>query len=179
MCGPGGVGKGTITAGLVRELGSVKLSRSWTTRPRRVGESEDAYVFVSRLEFLRAVDDGKFLEWAEYLGNLYGTPAPDPSDGDDLILEIDLQGAQTIKENYPESLVIAIEPPSLGELGVRMRRRGDSEDHVADRLAIAEREIAIARGLADQVVVNEDPGQAVSAVASIISRERSLRRPLT
>ncbi len=133
-------------------------------------------MFVSRLEFLRAVDQGKFLEWAEYLGNLYGTPAPDPLDQDDLILEIDLQGAKSIKENYPSSLVIAIEPPSLGELASRMRSRGDSDDHVTHRLAIAEEEISLARNLADEVVVNADSRAAVLTVAKIISRERAARR---
>lgn len=154
----------------------MKLSRSWTTRPRRVGESHDAYVFVSRLEFLRAIDEGKFLEWAEYLGNLYGTPAPDPADQDDLILEIDLQGAKSIKENYPSSLVIAIEPPSLKELELRMRSRGDSDDHVSHRLAIAEQEIGLARRLADEVVVNDDWRSAVVAIAKIITQERAARR---
>ena len=101
------MGKGTIVDALVRRDPGLWLSRSWTTRERRRGEAHDAYVFVSSEAFEKHITDGGFLEWTEFLGNYYGTPRPDLLDGDaDIVLEIELDGAQQVKRQYPEAILI-------------------------------------------------------------------------
>src|SRR5581483_682208 len=89
-----------------------RLSRSWTTRARRPGEPADAYVFVDRPRFEARAASGAFFEWAEFLGNLYGTPLPDPDAPGDLLLEIDLQGARQVRRQRPDATLILLAPPS-------------------------------------------------------------------
>ena len=86
VSGPGGAGKGTIVDELIRRDGTLWLSRSWTTRTQRVGEPDDAYVFATREDFESRIAQGGFLEWTEFLGNLYGSPMPNVSDGVDIVL---------------------------------------------------------------------------------------------
>ena len=148
------------------------LSRSWTTRRRREGEAEDAYVFVDRAEFEAARDRGQFLEWAEVFGHLYGTPVPSPPPGRDLLLEIDVQGAAQVKHRCPEAVVILVAPPSRRHQEERLRRRGDGQSDILRRMAKADEEELAARGLADHVVVNDDLGLAIADVAGIVSAHR-------
>jgi guanylate kinase len=155
------------------------ISRSWTTRARRPGESSDAYVFVDRSTFERHVDESGFLEWAELEANgqLYGTPWPDAPPGADVVLEIDVQGAAQVRERHPDAVVVLVVPPSREELAARMRKRGDDEEAIASRLAIAGQEEAQGRRLADHVVVNDDLERAVEELAGILKRSRRSAPP--
>lgn len=173
VSGPGGVGKGTVVDRLVERDPQLWLSRSWTTRPRRTGEAEDAYWFVDRATFEAAVDAGGFLEWAEFNGNLYGTPWPSPPPHRDVLLEIELQGAKQVKGRHPEAVLVLLVPPSIEVQAERMRRRGDSDDHIRARLEIGAREEAEGRLIADHVVVNDDLERAVAEVAGILDSHRT------
>jgi guanylate kinase len=172
--GAGGVGKGTLARRLVASDPHLTLSRSWTTRSRRPDDGPDAYTYVDRETFEDRVRAGGFLEHAEFLGNLYGTPMPNAEDTDrDLVLEIDVQGAEAIKSRHPDSLVILILAPDRATQTERMRARGDSEDHVQRRLEMAPDEERRLRRIADAVVVNDDLDKAVRAVAGILAGRRS------
>jgi guanylate kinase len=151
---------------------SLWLSRSWTTRGRRPSEPEDAYVWVTPEAFRRRVAAGGFLEWAEYLGNLYGTPVPDPPAGSDVLLEIDLQGAEQILDLSPDAVVVLLLPPSEEVQRARLVARGDPEDHVRRRLEKGREEVERGRKIASYVVVNGDLDQAVEDLAGIVSEIR-------
>lgn len=144
------------------------LSRSWTTRERRPGESPDAYVFVDRDTFERRIEADGFLEWTDFLGNYYGTPTPDPPPGADVVLEIELDGAQQVRKRHPDAIVIFVMPPSREEQERRLRGRGDPEEKVAKRLRKADEEEPIGLALADHVIVNDDLDRAVSELLAVI-----------
>jgi guanylate kinase len=175
VSGPGGVGKGTIVDALVQRDDRLWLSRSWTTRDQRPGESDDAYVFSSLEDFERRIGDGGFLEWTEFLGNYYGTPRPeqlDDPDSPDIVLEIEVDGAQQVKEQYPEAILIFVLPPSREEQERRLRGRGDPDDKVHARLRKAEKEEPIGRSIADHIVVNDEFDQTLDDMMAIIDEER-------
>lgn len=169
------MGKGTIVDALVQRDPGLWLSRSWTTRPRRPGEREDAYVFTTSETFEQRITQGGFLEWTEFLGNYYGTPRPDQLDdpeAPDIVLEIELDGAQQVKQQYPEAVLIFVLPPSREEQERRLRGRGDPGDKVQARLRKAEIEERIGRQEADYVVVNDDLERTIDEMLTIIDRER-------
>lgn len=173
VIGSGGVGKGTIVSRLVERDPKLWLSRSWTTRPRRPGEPEDAYTFVTPEQFAAKADAGWFLEHASIAGYRYGTPPPEPPPDHDLLFEIDVQGAAHVREAHPDAVLILIVPPSHEALAERMRRRGDPPERIAARLAIADSEEAWGRANADAIVVNDDLDGAVAEVAGIVSSRRA------
>jgi guanylate kinase len=173
IIGPGGVGKGTLVSRVVDRDPKLWLSRSWTTRPKRPSEPDDAYTFVDRATFEAAAADGRFLEWDEHFGNLYGTPMPDPPPGEDVVLEIDINGARQVRERNPNAIVMLIEPPSRDALETRLVARGDRPVDVAARLARADMEVQQGRQLADAIVVNDDIDRAVDEVTGILDRYRN------
>jgi guanylate kinase len=175
VSGPGGVGKGTIVDALVERDPDLWLSRSWTTRERRPGEDAAAYNFVTFDEFEDRITAGGFLEWTEFLGNYYGTPRPDMigrDDSPDIVLEIEVDGAQQVKQHYPEAVLIFVLPPSREEQERRLRGRGDPDDKVHARLRKAEKEEPIGRAIADYTVVNDELERTVGEMAAIVARER-------
>ena len=157
---------------LVARDPSLWLSRSWTTRARRPGEAEDAYRFATRDEFDAEVARGGFLEWAEFLGNAYGTPWPDPPAGKDVVLEIDVQGAAQVIGREPTAMLLFLVPPSDAELRRRLVGRGDAPEKVAERLDVAASELAEARGLGAIEVVNDDLDVALDEVQRHIRSAR-------
>jgi guanylate kinase len=173
VSGPGGVGKGTIVDALVRRDPRLWLSRSWTTRERRPSEADDAYVFTDTEAFERRIADGGFLEWTEFLGNYYGSPTPEPVGTQDVVLEIEVDGAQQVKRLYPDALLLFVIPPSRAEQERRLRGRGDPGDKVLARLKKAEIEEPIGRALADHIVVNDDLEDTIDEMLRIIESARS------
>ena len=174
--GPGGVGKGTLARCLVEEDGHLWLSRSWTTRERRASEVGDEYHFVDRTTFDEAITRDTFLEWAEFHGNLYGTPRLSAPDGEDVLLEIEVQGAEQVLAQRPDAAVFLILPPSMERLEEGLRTRGDDEAHVVDRLSSAPFELERGHELASYVVVNDDLERATKEILSILEELRRLRR---
>ena len=174
ISGPGGVGKGTLVAELLRTDDRLWLSRSWTTRAQRPGEAADAYHFVDRPTFERHVEADGFLEWTEFLDYLQGSPLPEPPVGSDVLFEIDVQGARNIRSLYPDALLVFVDAPDRAAQEARLRGRGDDEERVRQRLAKAEEEVAAAAELDGVVhVVNDDLDEACSQVRLLIDRHRS------
>ena len=172
VSGPGGAGKGTVIERLVASDSRLRLSRSWTTRPRRPGEPEGAYTFVDEETFCRHVDEGGFLEWAKVLDHYYGTPVPVPDEGRDLVLEIDVQGAKQVLARAKDVVCVLLDAPSRAVQEERLRGRGDSEQHVQARLALGEREMAEGRTFANAVVINDNIEQATHELAAIVEASR-------
>jgi guanylate kinase len=136
----------------------------------------DEYHFVDRATFERAIDDDAFLEWAEFHGNLYGTPTATAPEGCDVLLEIEVQGAAQVLARTPDAVVFLILPPSMERLEERLRTRGDDEAHVADRLDSAPAELEKGHELASFVVVNDDLERATEEILSILGELRRHRR---
>lgn len=174
VSGPSGAGKTSVVAGLAERM-AFYFSVSMTTRPARPGERDGVdYWFVDRERFREARDEGDLLEWAEYSGNLYGTPrAPLEkalAGGQDALLDIEALGAEQVKEACPAAILVFVEPPSRAELERRLRKRGDTdEEQIARRLEAAEWQVQHARGLFDHFVVNDQLERAIEEVAGILA----------
>jgi guanylate kinase len=174
VAGPSGVGKGTIVAGLRARFPGLWESVSYTTRDRRPTEVDGRdYCFVTREAFESLRDAGGFLESFEVFGDLKGTPRRPVEEhlaaGDDVLLEIDVQGALKVREHFPEAVLVFVKPPSLADLRERLERRGtETEGALSRRLAEAEAEMARADEF-DFVVVNDDVERVVDEVAGILS----------
>ena len=177
LIGPGGVGKGTVAKQLIERDASLWLSRSWTTRTPHPIETGKEYHFVSRAEFEDAIARGVFLEWAEFHGNLYGTPKPVAPENCDVLLEIEVQGAQQVRAGDPDAIIFLLSPPSLEELESRLRGRGDDEDHVQRRLTSSALELSVGREIATVELVNDDLEDVIRQITAIIEELRLERSP--
>ena len=177
ISGPSGSGKDTILAEVFKILPEIKFSISTITRPMRKGEIEgEKYHFTTNDVFEEMIKNGELLEHNSFVGNYYGTPkAPVKNainNGDDIIVEVDVNGAAQIREKSNESVSIFILPPSLEVLKDRLTKRDtDSEEAVRKRLECALNEIKRA-GEYDYIVVNDDISDAVKDVVSIIKSDR-------
>ncbi len=171
--GPSGVGKDTVLDVVLNKNKELQKSISLTTRGIRENETDGKdYYFISVPEFQRMIDDGEVLEYAQYGSNFYGTPKGPVdkwlSEGKNVILKIEVQGAENIKKLYPDSVGIFLLPPSMEVLENRLRSRGtEDEDDIKKRLEIAHNEIKKSK-LYDYFVINEDIDCASDDVLSII-----------
>ncbi len=172
VSGPGGVGKSTVVQALVARYPELWLSRSWTTRSQRPGEPDDAYIFVTRQEFVDRIEADGFLEHAEFLGNYYGTPTLGATGGRDVILEIDVQGARQVLAKEPDAFLIFLQAPSEEEQFARLRRRGDPEAKVEQRVAKAAEEATAGKELDAHIITNYDIDETVAEMFAAIQRFR-------
>lgn len=176
ISGPSGVGKGTIRNYFMDDE-SLKLaySISMTTRLPRLGEVDGRdYIFTTKEAFEQAIKDGGLLEWAEFVGNYYGTPLSYVeklrNEGKNVLLEIEVQGATKVREKCPDALSIFIIPPTMEELENRIRgRRSEPEEIVQQRLAKAAGEMKMVKDY-KYVVCNDDPQLAADMISLIIKR---------
>lgn len=180
LSGPSGVGKGTVCSELRKAAPDLIYSVSATTRSPREGEVNGVnYFFKTKEEFQQMIEEGQLLEWAEYVGNYYGTPTEfvnkTLNEGKDIILEIEVQGALKVKKNYPEGVFIFLVPPSIDELKNRINSRGtEPEDVIENRLLTAEDELRMIKHY-DYVVVNDKIESACSRIQAILVAEHCRR----
>lgn len=178
VSGPSGAGKGTICKALLNKNDQIKLSVSATTRKPRNGEVHGVnYFFIEKEEFTKMIENGEFLEYAQIYDNFYGTPKAAIIEclekGQDVILEIEMQGARQIKEVYPEGVFIFVLPPSLEELKSRIVGRGtETQEEIEKRFSYAFEEINQIVNY-DYFIVNEDIEKSVSDVEAIICAEKN------
>ena len=178
VSGPSGAGKGTICQALL-ERTALAYSVSATTRKPRAGEVEgESYYFLSVEAFEEMIEKDELLEWAKVYDNYYGTPLKKVEEklaaGEDILLEIDTQGAMKVREKFPEGVYIFILPPSLTELERRIRGRDtETEDVLQKRLAAAISEIEAGKCY-KYVVTNDEVDGAVESVCAILAAERRL-----
>jgi guanylate kinase len=174
---PSGAGKTTLVERLVEQMPQLKMSRSFTSRPARPGETDGVdYNFVSRDRFEGMIAAGDFLEWADVFGNLYGTCASDTekllADGSDVVLVIDVQGARQVRVRRPGAATIFVMPPSFAILEQRLRGRSkDSEAAVLRRLQVARDEVASFSEY-DYIVINDELSTAVDRLRGIVLADR-------
>ena len=186
VSGPSGAGKSTLIRASLEEVPELAYSVSATTRRPRPGEVNGIdYIFLSRQEFERWIQEGRFLEWAEYSGNLYGTPERKVEEfldeGKSVILELELQGARQVRVKRPDAVMVFVRAPSLEETRRRLTGRAtESEEALESRLATAVGEVA-ARDEFDHEVINENREQArkdmIEKMESIVRGGKDAARP--
>ena len=176
ICGPSGVGKGTVVSRLLEADPTLYFSVSATTRAPRAGEADGVhYHFLTRERFQEWIDAGDFLEHAQFVGNFYGTPrryVDEAMDqGRDVLLDIEIQGAEQIHQKRPEAVRIYIAPPSWEELERRLTGRGTEDgEKIRSRLARGREEFAAARDF-DYLVINDTVDHAVAEIRAIMAAE--------
>lgn len=176
LSGPGGVGKSTITKAIA-DHPDFWVSVSATTRTPRTGERDGVdYFYISDEEFQKRISTGQFLEWAEFAGNKYGTPASQVQEklnkGLNVILEIEIDGARQVRKSSPDAKLVFIAPPSWEELVKRLEARGtDSEERRAERLALAQEEMA-AQNEFDYVMVNDQLDRVIAELVSLAAERK-------
>jgi guanylate kinase len=173
ISGPSGAGKSTILSIILEKSPQLRYSISYTTRTPR-GDEQDGvdYRFISKASFLQKMDSGELAEWAEVHGHYYGSSAKFLDEclaaGQDVLLDIDVEGAKKLRVKYPEAILIFISPPSLEDLRKRLMKRGtDARGVVEQRLKNAEAEMASAHHY-HHVIVNDDIARTVSRLEGII-----------
>ena len=177
VAAPSGAGKTTLVKMLLAEEADVRLSISYTTRQPRPGEENGREYHFTDVDTFRAmIANGDFMEWAEVHGNYYGTSKTwivnQMAAGNDVLLEIDWQGAQQVRALFPEAIGVFILPPSLAELERRLTGRGtDSADVIARRLSAAQAEMRHV-GEFDYVIINEKLEQALADLRSVLQASR-------
>ena len=173
ITGPSGVGKGTLVKLLLQRHPQLRMSVSATTREPRPGERDGIeYHFLSKKDFETAILNHELLEWTEYAGSYYGTPKAQITEqtqqGNYILLEIELEGARAIAKIFPAARRIFILPPSIEELEARIRERGaNSEESIANRLAIAKTEIGASSEF-DFQIINDDLESAIAQLEKAI-----------
>ena len=183
LSGPSGVGKDAVLERMKRLGSPYHFAVTATTRPMREGEREgEPYHFVARAEFERMIANGELIEWAEVYGNLYGVPRAQVeralSEGRDVLVKVDVQGAKTIRSLVPDAVLVFLAPPSLDELARRLTSRGtEAEESLRRRLREAEVEMEAA-SLFDHVVVNrrgqlDDAARQIEALTVDERRRRA------
>ena len=177
VSGSSGVGKGTVLKGFMAKHPDFMLSISCTTRKPRNGEIDGVnYFFLSKEDFMKSVEEDKFLEWAEFAGNCYGTKKKFIKqcldDGMNVILEIETNGVIQVKKKMPEAVLIFIAPPSLEELEQRLRgRHTEDEETIQKRLHEVKKELECAKKY-DYTVINDDINNAIKELEKIIAGEQ-------
>ncbi|WP_411844028.1 guanylate kinase [Salinicoccus sp. HZC-1] len=181
LSGPSGVGKGTVRKAIFDHPDTdFKYSISMTTRQMREGEVDGVdYFFKTKEEFETLIEQDKFIEYAEYVGNYYGTPVEyveqTMADGHDVFLEIEVEGAKQVREKFPDALFIFLAPPNLTQLEARLVNRGtDSPEIIRHRIEEAKRELKL-MNLYDYVVVNDDVDAARQRVQCIVEASHMRR----
>jgi guanylate kinase len=170
---PSGAGKTTLVERLVEQMPGLRMSRSYTSRPARPGETDGVdYNFVTRPRFEEMIAAGDFLEWADVFGNLYGTCASETerllADGSDVVLVIDVQGARQVRALRPGATTVFVMPPSYAILEQRLRGRSkDSEGAILKRLQVAREEVASFTEY-DFIVINDELTSAVDRLRGIV-----------
>ncbi|ERJ13415.1 guanylate kinase [Haloplasma contractile] len=179
ISGPSGVGKGTVRKALFNiDRHNLEYSVSMTTRSPRLGEQDGKdYYFVSKDEFENRIKEGKFLEYAEFVGNYYGTPLDKVEErlnvGKEVVLEIEVQGAMQVREKMPEAVFVFIAPPSRDALRERITGRAtEPEKIINQRMDKADREFDVAHKY-DYIVVNDTVENAADKIMAIIRAEHS------
>lgn len=175
---PSGTGKTTVVEAVIARTPGLVRSRSYTSRPARIGEVDgDAYHFVSRARFEAMIAGDQFFEWAQFGGNLYGTAVLDTerelAAGHDVVFVIEVQGARQLRRREPDAVAVFLMPPAAAELERRLRARNqDSPADIARRLHTAQVEVR-AYSEYDYVVVNDDLDVCVDELRSIVVAERA------